>query len=181
MTIYDIWCKYMHVYCNVVYNQSKTSHSNLFATAWLRDCMAYGCFVNKIYIKDIHMLFQLSSCCRCSKWSIGTPTPSWLWKPMDRLQLYIWILPRVVGVFCRVVCGRMGWDGLCCCKCCSHRSGCCCAGWIKAPTNKRQVFTNFPRCFLSHWDPHYLYDYMTRSTPLFARTLLSYHCPRNVG
>ena len=88
----------------------------------------------------------------------------------------------VFCLFCRVVCGRMGREGLCCCcKCCSHRSGCCCAGWIKAPTNKRQVFTNFPRCFLSHWDPHYLYDYMTRSTPLFARTLLSYHCPRNVG
>ena len=87
-------------------------------------------------------------------------------------------------VFCCVLPSCLWPDGtgrVVLCKCCSHRSGCCCAGWIKAPTNKRQVFTNFPRCFLSHWDPHYLYDYMTRSTPLFARTLLSYHCPRNVG
>ena len=59
-------------------------------------------------------------------------------------------------------------------------SGCCCSermGWAqlwevrasdwgwKHRHNKSQVFTNFPRCFLSYWAG---IIYMTRSTPVFV-------------
>ena len=55
---YDWWCKCIHVYyCNFVYNESKTSHSNLFAPP-----LPFGWEIILIYYRLLQLSLNPASC-----------------------------------------------------------------------------------------------------------------------